>query len=102
MMANREDIEDRKLTVRLFAAIVIAIVVAGALLFLFGGPLIAEHLEPGLGLKASAVISFIVTLVVLVVMAVVAGEGLIGELQFMILGFAGFFLVLWLLIAWIF
>ncbi|MPY69751.1 MAG: hypothetical protein GEU92_06670 [Alphaproteobacteria bacterium] len=101
-MANREDIEDRKLTVRLFAAIVIAIVVAGALLFLFGGPLIAEHLEPGLGLKASAVISFIVTLVVLVVMAVVAGEGLIGELQFMILGFAGFFLVLWLLIAWIF
>jgi hypothetical protein len=102
MMANREDIRERKLTLRMFAAIVVALVVAGALLFVLGGPLVAEHLEPGLGLKASAVISFIVTLVVLIVMAVVAGEGLIGELQFMILGFAAFFLVLWLLIAWIF
>jgi hypothetical protein len=32
----------------------------------------------------------------------VAGEGLVGEIQFMIVGFAGFFLVLWVLIAWIF
>jgi len=48
------------------------------------------------------VISFLVTLVVIVVMAFVAGEGLLGELQYMIAGFAGFFVVLWLLIAWIF
>jgi len=101
-MPSREDIEDRKLTIRLFAAIVVAVAVAGALLFFFGGPLIAEHLEPGLGLKTSAVISFAVTLAVIVVMAVVAGEGLLGEIQFMILGFAGFFVILWLLIAWIF
>lgn len=101
-MANREDLEDRRLTVRLFAAIAVVVLVAGALLFFFGGPLIAEHLEPGLGLKTSALISFAITLAVIVVMAVVAGEGLLGELQFMIAGFAGFFLILWLLIAWIF
>lgn len=101
-MANREDIEDRRLTIRLFALIAAVVVVAGMLLFLFGGPLVAAHLEPGLGVKDAAVISFLATLVVIVVMAVVAGEGLLGELQYMIAGFAGFFVVLWLLIAWIF
>lgn len=101
-MANREDIEDRRLTIRLFALIAAVVLVAGVLLFAFGGPLVAAHLEPGLGVKDAAVISFLVTLVVIVVMAFVAGEGLLGELQYMIAGFAGFFVVLWLLIAWIF
>jgi hypothetical protein len=101
-MANREDIDDRRLTVRLFVIIIAATVAAGALLLFLGGPLIVEHLEPGLGLKTSALISFAVTLLVVIVMAIVAGEGLLGEIQFMILGFAGFFLVFWLLIAWIF
>ena len=40
--------------------------------------------------------------VFIVAMAVVAGEGLVGELQFMIPGFIGFFVIFWLLIAWIF
>jgi hypothetical protein len=101
-MANRSDVEDRKLTVRLFAAIVVIVALAGAALFFFGGPLIAAHLGPGVGLRTAALIAFFVTLGVLAVMAIVAGEGLIGEIQFMIIGFAGFFLVLWLLIAWIF
>jgi hypothetical protein len=101
-MANRADVEDRKHTVRLFAAIVVLLALAGAVLFFFGGPLIAEHLAPGVGLRAAALIAFFVTLGVLVVMALVAGEGLVGEIQFMIVGFAGFFVVLWLLIAWIF
>jgi hypothetical protein len=101
-MANRSDVEDRKLTVRLFAAIVVIVALAGAALFLLGGPLIAEHLSPGVGLRTAALVAFFVTLGVLVVMAIVAGEGLVGEIQFMIVGFAGFFLVLWLLIAWIF
>jgi len=101
-MANREDIADRKLTTGLFVAIVVLVAVAGALLFFVGGPLVAEYLEPGIGLRTSAMISFIVTLVVIVVMAIAAGEGLLGEIQYMIAGFAGFFVVLWLLIAWIF
>ena len=101
-MANRADIEDRKLTVRLFAAIVVIVAVAGAAFLVMGGPLVAEHLAPGVGLRSAALIAFLVTLAVLAVMAIVAGDGLIGEIQFMLVGFAGFFLVLWLLIAWIF
>jgi len=101
-MANREDIQDRKLTTGLFVAIVAIIAIAGALLFFVGGPVVAEQVAPGVGLKTAALISFVMTLVVIVVMAIAAGEGLLGEIQFMIAGFAGFFLVLWLLIAWIF
>lgn len=101
-MANRTDIEERKLTTRLFIAIVVAVAAAGALLFFLGGPMIAEQLAPGLGLRTSALIAFVVTLVVVVIMAIAAGEGLLGEIQYMLAGFAGFFVILWLLIAWIF
>lgn len=101
-MANRADIEDRKLTTRLFLGIVVIVTLLGAALIFFAGPMIAEALAPGIGLRTAAVISFVVTLVVMLVMALVAGEGIVGEIQFMIVGFAGFFLVLWLLIAWIF
>jgi hypothetical protein len=48
------------------------------------------------------VIAFFVTIGVFVTLAVTAGDGLIGEFQFMIAGFGGFFVVLWLMIAWIF
>ena len=101
-MARRSDIEDRKLTVRLFAAIVTIVALAGAALVLFGGPFIAEQLEPGVGLRTAALASFVVTLIVVVIMAIAAGEGLLGEIQYMLAGFAGFFVVLWFLIAWIF
>lgn len=101
-MANRADIEDRKLTTRLFLGIVVIVVVLGAALFFLGGPLIAEAVAPGVGLRTAAVISFFVTLGVVLVMAVVAGEGVIGEIQFMLAGFLAFFVILWLLIAWIF
>jgi hypothetical protein len=101
-MANRADIEDRKLTTRMFLGIVVIVVLLGAALIFFAGPMIAEAVAPGVGLRSAAMISFAVTLVVILVMALVAGEGIVGEIQFMIPGFAGFFIVLWLLIAWIF
>ena len=101
-MANRADIEDRKLTTRMFLGIVVIVVLLGAALIFFAGPMIAEAVAPGVGLRSAAMISFAVTLVVILVMALVAGEGIVGEIQFMIAGFAGFFIVLWLLIAWIF
>lgn len=101
-MANRADVEDRKLTVRLFAAIVVLVAVVGALLFFIAGPTIAETVAPGLGLRSAAMISFAATLVVMVVLAIAAGDGLLGEIQFMLAAFAGFFVVLWLLLAWIF
>ena len=60
------------------------------------------YLAAGVGIKDAAVMAFIATVVVLIVFAVAAGDGLLGELQFMIAGFFGFFVVLWLLIAWVF
>lgn len=101
-MANRADIEDRKLTTRLFLGIVVVVALLGGVLFFFGGPIIAEAVAPGVGLRTAAIISFFVTLGVVLLMAIVAGEGVIGEIQFMLLGFAGFFVVFWLLVAWIF
>ncbi len=101
-MANKADVEDRKLTTRLFLGIVVVVALLGGALFFLAGPVIAEAVAPGVGLRTAAIISFFVTLAVVLVMAVVAGEGLIGEIQFMLAGFAGFFVVFWLLIAWIF
>lgn len=101
-LPSREDIKDRQQSTRLFLAIAAAVVIAGGFLVFFGMPLLAEHTEPGVGLKQAAVIAFIVTLLVFIVMAVAAGDGLLGEIQFMLAGFGGFFVVLWLLIAWIF
>ncbi|MCG8072777.1 MAG: hypothetical protein N0C86_12440 [Candidatus Thiodiazotropha taylori] len=60
------------------------------------------HLSPGLGVKDSALISFFVSVVLLVVLALFSGDGLIGEIQFMIPGFFLFFVLNWLLIAWVF
>ncbi|MGJ8687800.1 MAG: hypothetical protein ACSHWQ_09995 [Spongiibacteraceae bacterium] len=63
---------------------------------------LAVHFTPGLGLKNAAVIAFFVTIATLVLFAIAAGDGLLGELQYMLAGFASFFLILWLMIAWIF
>jgi hypothetical protein len=37
-----------------------------------------------------------------VLFALVAGDGIFGELQFMLLGFFAFFVIITLLIAWVF
>lgn len=60
------------------------------------------QLAPGLGLRDAAVVSFFVTVLTMVVFAFAAGDGFIGEIQFMLAGFFSFFVVLWLMIAWIF
>ena len=60
------------------------------------------HLAPGVDLKQAAIMAFIATVIVLIIFAFAAGDGLIGELQFMLVGFFAFFAVLWLLIAWVF
>lgn len=57
---------------------------------------------PGIGLRTAAVISFFVTVALFVLLAVVAGDGLAGELEVMIGAFFGFFTTFWLLIAWLF
>ena len=55
-----------------------------------------------MGLKDAAVVSFFVTVVIMIVFAITAGEGLLGEIQFILAAFFVFFIILWLLIAWIF
>jgi hypothetical protein len=101
MMPRREDIQGKRLAIGLASGIAVALILVGLGIYFLGGPL-AEHFEPGVGLKTAAVIAFFVTIGVFVTLAVTAGDGLIGEFQFMIAGFGGFFVVLWLMIAWIF
>lgn len=104
-MVGETEARDRR-QARFLAVTLVVLFVALGIAALLAMPLLAEfhavHLAPGVGLKSAAIISFVVTLLVLVVFAVAAGDGLIGEIQFMLLGFFAFFAVLWLLIAWIF
>jgi hypothetical protein len=101
-MSDRRDLEDRKLTTRMFLAIVATVAVIGVVLVAVVVPAIGEAVAPGIGLKTAAIIAFCLTLGVIVVMAIAAGDGLLGEVQFMIAAFGGFFVVSWLMIAWIF
>ena len=76
-----------------------------ALGIFLGPPLLKDAiaaLEPGVGLKTAALWSFGVTTVLLIVFAIAAGDGLLGELQFMLLAFFLFFVIVTLLIAWVF
>jgi len=70
-----------------------------------GVPLLDDFfaaLEPGVGLKTAATWSFGVTFVMFLLFAIVAGDGLLGEIQFMLGGFFLFFVIITLLIAWVF
>lgn len=101
-MPSEHDIEERKMTTRLFL-IVAGVTVGLALVVVFViAPAMSAELAPGLGLKSAAIIAFVVTLVVMVVMSVAAGDGLVGEIQFTLPAFFVFFLLIWILIAWVF
>ena len=83
-------------------SVVGVLVVAGAwvaLPLLEGG---VDSLNAGVRLKTAALWSFGITVSLLIVFAVAAGDSLIGELQFMLAGFFVFFVIITLLIAWIF
>jgi len=101
-MPNKEDIEERKLTTRLLLIIAGAIISLGFIILFVVVPALVAMTEPGVSLRESAIYAFALTLVCLIIMAVVAGDGLIGEIQFMIAAFGGFFLISWFMIAWIF
>lgn len=71
----------------------------------FGGPLlqgVVAAFDPGIDLKTAAIWSFVITVVLFLLFAFVAGDGLIGEIQFMLGGFFLFFAVITLLVAWVF
>ncbi|HSF64769.1 MAG TPA: hypothetical protein VLA78_10295 [Paracoccaceae bacterium] len=104
-----EDGRDRKQATMMLAVLAVAgLVVAGLLVWAvlalmpqaqawadatFGG---------GLGLKTAAIIAAAVSFVALIALTVTAGDGLLGEIQFVIPGFFLFFLFFWLMTAWVF
>ena len=90
-------------------SLAIALLILGGLLLvgvIFAMPMLSDfnqaYLADGVGIKDAAIIAFVATIVTLIIFAVAAGDGLIGEIQFMLIGFFAFFVVLWLLIAWVF
>lgn len=104
-MAGDSDRRDKDESRKIAIALIAILLVAGlAIVLLMPGFLgvIQEGVAPGLGLRDSAVISFFITLVIMVIFAVVSGDGLIGEIQFILAGFFLFFLIIWLLLAWVF
>ena len=100
-MNFNQDKSDIKITLQMFTVFFAFTVLAALLIYLFF-PNILNVFEPGLGLKNSAIISFFVTIITFVIFAVTAGDGLLGEIQYMIGGFFTFFIIFWLMIAWIF
>ncbi|HVQ11328.1 MAG TPA: hypothetical protein VMS19_05440 [Methyloceanibacter sp.] len=106
-MPSAGDRQDRNEALRLFVAAAIAllllIVVGGAGLYYLVGLGASDPFSAGLGLKDAALISFGVSFVLILVMAVASGgDAIFGELPFTILGFLIFFVIVWLMIAWIF
>jgi len=104
---SASDRHDRKEALRLFVvaaiALLLLILVAGAGLYYLIGLGASDPFSPGLGLKDAALVSFGVSLVLILVMAVVSGgDAIFGELPFTVLGFLIFFVIFWLMIAWIF
>lgn len=98
---NRDKAESRKIAIVLITLVVV-LGVAVALLLPMLGEMAALHLSPGLDLKEAAVISFFVTVVMMIIFAVVSGDGVVGEIPFILGGFFLFFVIIWLLLAWIF
>lgn len=100
--ADRRDRNESRRIAIVLVSLVAALGVAVVLMLPMLGGIVDAHLAPGLGLKNAAVIAFFVTIVVLAGFALVAGDGLLGELQFILAGFFLFFVIIWLLLAWIF
>jgi hypothetical protein len=63
---------------------------------------VAAAFAPGIGLRVAALWGFGVTVGLFVLFAIVAGDGLFGEIQFILASFFGFYVVITLLIAWVF
>jgi hypothetical protein len=106
-MPSPQDQRDRKQAARLLlaaaVAILLLIVIGGVGIYFIMGIGEWDPFSAGLGLKNAAIVSFGVSLAVILVMAIVSGgDAIFGELPFTIAGFLLFFVIFWLMIAWIF
>ena len=101
-MPSAHDDRDHKET-RLLLAAAVALLVAivwGGIYYFVEYANFSDPFAAGLGLKNAALISFGVSLAVILVMAVVSGgDAIFGELPFTIAGFLIFFVIFWLMIA---
>ena len=99
------DLDQKKQTLTisvLLGIVVIAIIIAAALLMPELARIGYDFFGEGLGLKDAAIIAFFLSVGLLVLFALVAGDGLLGEVQFLLASYVGMFVINWLLIAWIF
>jgi len=85
---------------------VIGLIVVAFFIYYIVMPVSAEfittYISPGVGFKSASVISFFVSIAMIVLFALAGGDGLIGEVQYMFGAFFTIFFTFWLLIAWIF
>ena len=104
-MVENSDLKDRNDSRKILLSLtVLFIILILSIIFMFPQflEILSTSTATGLGLKDSAVVSFFVSLVLVTVLAMVSGDGLLGEVQFVVVGFLLFFIVFWLMIAWIF
>ncbi len=97
--------QDQKQSFILLGVLVLALTLA-VLALIWAAPdaiaMIDASFSPGVGLKQAAILAFVLTVILFVIFALSAGDGLLGEIQFMISGFGLFYLVAWIMIAWVF
>lgn len=99
---ERKDEKESRILLIGLGILALVLVIVG----IFAAPMLADLNQqvfaPGMNLKESAMLALVISIVVMVIFAVAAGDGLIGEIQYMLIGFFAFFLLLWLMIAWVF
>ena len=95
---DRRDLRLLVVLVAVALAIFAVLLILGA--FLLGD--IGSAFSDGIGLKTAALWGFGVTVALMVLFALVSGDSLIGEIQFILGAFFTFFVVITLLIAWVF
>jgi len=93
---DRDHKETRLLLAAAVALILLVAIVWGGIYYFVEYANFSDPFAAGLGLKNAALISFGVSLAVILVMAVVSGgDAIFGELPFTIAGFLIFFVIFW-------
>ena len=100
---RRDRFEASRLLLAAMIAVLLLIAIVAAGIYFVGLLGDSDPFSPGLGLKDAAFISFGVSLAMILIMTLVSGvDAILGELPFTIAGFLVFFVIFWLMIAWIF
>jgi len=104
-MTSNSDLKDKNDSRKILIAltVLISVIVFSAILISPSlSEIVSTSFSPGVGFKDSAIISFFVTLILLTILTISSGDGLLGEIQFVLIAFFVFFIIIWLMIAWIF